>query len=65
MLYMDRVTGQLAKQAGQISSVRKIKLDIFDNLFHWQICFVFITMIPMLKVKTFSLSINLCGTRME
>ncbi|XP_040997931.1 protein MULTIPOLAR SPINDLE 1 isoform X2 [Juglans microcarpa x Juglans regia] len=34
VLYMDRVTGELAKQVGQSSSLQKLKPEILDNLFH-------------------------------
>ncbi|KAB1211970.1 hypothetical protein CJ030_MR5G023722 [Morella rubra] len=34
VLYMDRVTGELAKQVGQSSSLQKLKPDILENLFH-------------------------------
>ncbi|WJX96781.1 hypothetical protein P8452_77944 [Trifolium repens] len=33
-LYMDRVTGELAKHVGGISLLQKIKPDIFNRLFH-------------------------------
>ncbi|XP_065850487.1 protein MULTIPOLAR SPINDLE 1 [Euphorbia lathyris] len=33
MLYMDRVMGQLAKQVGQVSSLKNLNKDILDNLF--------------------------------
>ncbi|KAL5772935.1 hypothetical protein ACOSP7_012549 [Xanthoceras sorbifolium] len=32
VLYMDRVTGELAKQVSQVSSLQKINRDILDNL---------------------------------
>ncbi|KAE9601718.1 hypothetical protein Lal_00040723 [Lupinus albus] len=34
MLYMDRITGELAKLVGRVSSHPKIKQDIFNDLFH-------------------------------
>ncbi|CAL0330416.1 unnamed protein product [Lupinus luteus] len=34
MLYMDRITGELAKLVDQVSSLRKLKPDIFNGLFH-------------------------------
>uniref|UniRef100_A0A2N9FXA4 Protein MULTIPOLAR SPINDLE 1 n=1 Tax=Fagus sylvatica TaxID=28930 RepID=A0A2N9FXA4_FAGSY len=34
VLYMERVTGELAKQVGQSSSLQKLKPEILDNLFH-------------------------------
>jgi hypothetical protein len=34
VLYMDRVTGELAKQVGQSSSLQMLKPEILDNLFH-------------------------------
>ncbi|KAL9399632.1 hypothetical protein Peur_008593 [Populus x canadensis] len=33
VLYMDRVTGELAKHVGQVSSFQKLSQDILDNLF--------------------------------
>ncbi|WCJ30122.1 multipolar spindle 1 [Euphorbia peplus] len=33
MLYMDRVVGQLAKQVGQVSALKKLNKDVLDNLF--------------------------------
>ncbi|KAJ4709552.1 Protein MULTIPOLAR SPINDLE 1 [Melia azedarach] len=33
VLYMDRITGLLAKQVNQVSSLQKINRDILDNLF--------------------------------
>ncbi|XP_034907854.2 protein MULTIPOLAR SPINDLE 1 isoform X1 [Populus alba] len=33
VLYMDRVTGELAKHVGQVSSSQKLSQDILDNLF--------------------------------
>jgi len=32
-LYMDRVTGELARQVAQVSSLQKLNQDILDNLF--------------------------------
>ena len=32
VLYMDRVIGDLAKQAGQVSSLQKLNPDIIANL---------------------------------
>lgn len=33
VLYMDRVTGLLAKQVNQVSSLQILNRDILDNLF--------------------------------
>ncbi|KAK2646086.1 hypothetical protein Ddye_021281 [Dipteronia dyeriana] len=33
VLYMDRVTGELAKQVNQVSSLQKLNFDILDKLF--------------------------------
>ncbi|KAJ6742990.1 PROTEIN MULTIPOLAR SPINDLE 1 [Salix viminalis] len=33
VLYMDRVTGELAKHVGQVSSFQKLRQDTLDNLF--------------------------------
>ncbi|KAG5243746.1 protein MULTIPOLAR SPINDLE [Salix suchowensis] len=33
VLYMDRVTGELAKHLGQVSSFQKLRQDTLDNLF--------------------------------
>lgn len=33
-LYMDRVTGELAKHVGGVSLLQKVKPDIFNRLFH-------------------------------
>lgn len=37
VLYMDRVTGELAKLVGQISSLQKLNPDVLDNLFRWRL----------------------------
>ena len=33
VLYMDRVTGELAKHVDQVSSFQKLRQDTLDNLF--------------------------------
>lgn len=35
VLYMDRVTGELGKQVGQVPSLQKMKPDILDKLLCW------------------------------
>lgn len=35
VLYMDRVTGELANQISNIRRLRELKLDILDDLIHW------------------------------
>lgn len=35
LLYMDRVTGELANQVSNIQGLRELKPDILDDLVHW------------------------------
>lgn len=35
VLYMDRVTGELANQISNIRRLRELKPDIVDDLIHW------------------------------
>ncbi|KAF5204324.1 Multipolar spindle, partial [Thalictrum thalictroides] len=34
LLYMDRVTGELAKQVGQVSCIQTLNREILESLFH-------------------------------